>query len=94
MNKLTRREWLKSGGKWMAAAAVAPSLFSSVAEAATSKASQASVHYVTHPNGKEMCSNCKFFIAGASAKASGACQVVAGKISPTGYCAVYMPKSA
>lgn len=92
MQKLTRREWFKSSGKVVIAAAVAPAVLANVAEAATSKATQASVQYVTHPNGKEMCSNCKFFIPGAKPNEDGACKVVAGKISPRGYCAVYMPK--
>ncbi len=92
MKKLTRREWFRSSGKVVLAAAVAPAVLSNIAEAATSKASQASVQYVTHPNGKKMCSNCKFFVAGAKPNEDGTCKVVSGKISPHGYCAVYMPK--
>lgn len=43
MKKLTRREWFRSSGKVVLAAAVAPAVLSNIAEAATSKASQASV---------------------------------------------------
>jgi hypothetical protein len=56
------------------------------------KASQASVHYQSTPNGSKQCSGCKFFIAGSDANSSGTCQLVDGSISPHGYCDSYSAK--
>lgn len=95
MKSMNRREWLKSTGKIAAAAAVAPLVFSSMAEAGTAGGlqSKSSVSYQNHPSGKDMCSNCAHFVPGASPSADGTCKVVAGKISPHGYCFAYTPIS-
>ena len=47
--------------------------------------SQASVSYQTTPSDGQQCSFCKNFIAG------GACKIVAGTISPHGYCVAFEP---
>jgi hypothetical protein len=57
-----------------------------------SKASQASMHYQTSPNGNMHCSGCKFFIPAQDPKANGSCQIVDGSISPNGYCIAYTAK--
>jgi len=62
---------------------------SGLARAEGSKASQASMHYQTSPNGSAHCALCKFFIPGANATANGSCQIVDGSISPNGYCIAY-----
>lgn len=54
-------------------------------------ATQASVSYQTSPSGGQQCSGCKNFIPGASASANGTCKVVAGDISPAGYCVAFEP---
>ena len=70
-----------------------------------SKTAQAAVHYQDHPAQGKMCGMCRFFIPdGATAPGkgmmgsgmsgmkgckSGTCQLVAGKISPMGYCILY-----
>lgn len=89
---MSRREWLKTSTQIAAVAAVAPLVFSPLAEAGT-LSSKASVSYQDHPSGKDMCSNCMHFIPGPSPTADGTCKVVAGKISPHGYCYAYTPKS-
>ncbi|MDR3521983.1 MAG: hypothetical protein P4L54_10270 [Acidocella sp.] len=53
--------------------------------------SKDSVSYQTTPNNGSQCSQCKSFIAGATAGADGTCKVVAGPISPTGYCLAFSP---
>lgn len=95
MKSMNRREWLKSTGKIAATVAVAPLVFSSVAHAGTADSlqSKSSVSYQDHPSGKDMCSNCMHFVPGASPKVDGTCKVVAGKISPHGYCFAYTPIS-
>jgi hypothetical protein len=60
----------------------------------SAKASQASMHYQTTPNGSSQCSGCKFFIPGQDANADGTCQIVDGVISPHGYCMAYNAKSS
>lgn len=88
---MNRREWLKTSGKVALAAAVAPLVFAPLADAGT-LASKASVHYQDHPSGSDMCSNCTNFIPGASPTAMGTCKLVAGSISPHGYCYDYVPR--
>jgi hypothetical protein len=45
--------------------------------------SQESVSYQTMPSNGQQCSGCRNFIAG------GACKIVAGTISPHGYCVAF-----
>jgi hypothetical protein len=59
-----------------------------------SKASQASMHYQSTPNGDMHCAICRFFIAGKDAASAGSCQIVDGSISPNGYCMAYSAKSS
>lgn len=56
------------------------------------KLSKAEVQYRDRPNGGKDCDDCIQFIAGPSAKATGSCKVVAGSISPHGYCLAFTPK--
>jgi hypothetical protein len=60
---------------------------------AAAKSPQSAVQYQTTPNGTAKCAGCKFFLPGADANAKGQCQVVAGDISPNGWCVVYSAKS-
>lgn len=66
--------------------------FAGRAAADSSKASQASMHYQTTPNGSMHCSECKFFVPGQDAQSNGSCQVVDGSISPNGYCIAFTSK--
>jgi len=87
---MNRREWLKNSGKIALVVTVAPLVFAPLAEAGT-LARKASVHYQDHPSGSDMCSNCANFIPGSSPTAMGTCKLVAGSISPHGYCFDYVP---
>ncbi len=60
---------------------------------AAAKSPQNAVQYQAKPKGSAKCSGCKFYQPGKTAKANGACQVVAGSISPNGWCVVYSAKS-
>ncbi len=57
-----------------------------------SKTPQSAVQYQTKPNGDKQCSKCNFFIPGETADANGTCKIVAGAISPSGYCIAYNAK--
>ena len=90
MKQIKRRTFLES-------AVLVPVLGLTMATSASadgSKASQASMHYQTTPNGTMQCSGCKFFIAGSGPNADGTCQIVDGTISSHGYCQGYSAKSS
>lgn len=73
---------------------VTAALVKGPAAADSSKASQASMHYQTTPNGSMQCSGCKFFNAAKDPSANGTCNIVDGSISPHGYCMAYSAKSS
>lgn len=62
-------------------------LVSGAAAAAPSKLSQADSGYQNHPNGGQRCESC------ANWRAPTSCKLVAGAISPTGWCSLYAPKA-
>jgi hypothetical protein len=74
----------------LAAGAVAASVSQG---AAASKSPQNAVQYQSKPKGAAKCSGCKFFQPAKDPKANGQCQLVAGAISPNGWCVVYSAKS-
>jgi hypothetical protein len=75
------------------AAAAASSLLI-VTGASAGAIPQAAVKYQTSPNDGKHCSNCKLFIPGATADATGTCKSVAGAINPNGWCVLFAAKDA
>ncbi|MDQ2865975.1 MAG: high-potential iron-sulfur protein [Candidatus Eremiobacteraeota bacterium] len=61
----------------------------SIAEA---KGSKAQFKYQSKPHGNQRCSGCSLFLPSKLKITSGACKVVAGPISPLGWCTAYSPK--
>lgn len=55
---------------------------------------QANAKYQNQPKGAQQCSKCNYFLPGASATANGQCKLVAGVISPHGWCQLFAPKHA
>jgi hypothetical protein len=55
---------------------------------------QANAKYRPAPNGAAQCSKCNYFLPGASATVTGKCKIVAGDISPHGWCQLFAPKPA
>lgn len=84
--QMTRRTVLKSAALLAGLAAIP------LAAEAAGSASKASMQYQDHPKGDQECSNCLQFIPGKSASAMGQCNVVAGSISPHGWCIAYSKK--
>jgi len=72
--------------------AAAAAIAASAAAADAAKSSQAQLKYQNHPMGAKKCSGCSLYIAGKNPKANGQCKVVAGSISPNGYCIAYQKK--
>jgi uncharacterized protein YjbJ (UPF0337 family) len=60
----------------------------SAAPAATSKVSQTSVQYQAQPKGEQKCGGCVNFIA-----ESNTCKLVAGQVSPEGWCSLWAKKA-
>ena len=87
MSTLTREQALKALVLPALAAAIGGTM--TIAEA---KSSKAQLKYQDHPHGNQKCAGCKLFIPGKSAKAMGQCKVVAGSISPNGWCVAYTKK--
>lgn len=85
--QMNRRAVLK-GAVLLAGLAAIP-----LAVEAAGTASKASMQYQDHPKGNQECSTCLQFIPGKSASAMGQCNVVAGPISPKGWCVAYAKKS-
>jgi hypothetical protein len=95
MPAISRRTWLKGVALVSAAAATPLMLASTPSEA---KVTKVAVHYRDHPNGMQMCHMCKYYMSGGRSAGmcmgmmgTGACQLVAGKISPMGWCDLYAP---
>jgi hypothetical protein len=53
--------------------------------------SKSAVGYRDIPERGKHCGNCRWFLAAADSAAPGHCQLVAGQISPTGWCDVWTP---
>lgn len=83
--RISRRSVLLQGV--LCATGVATILATTVDSAKAAKLPQKSVGYQPTPKGDRECSNCKLFVA------PDACEKVAGKISPHGYCLLYQKKA-
>jgi hypothetical protein len=69
-------------------------LFAATTSAASAKGTQAQFKYQNKPNGGKKCSGCRFFLKGKTPTAAGTCTIVAGNISPNGWCDAYSPKTS
>ncbi len=81
---LTRRRLLRDGTVLLTA--LAGGMLATAPARADDLLSKASVHYQTQPHAGQHCSDCAYFIPGASATALGQCRLVAGRIDPMGWC--------
>jgi hypothetical protein len=87
--KFTRSDVLKS-------LIVLPALAAAIIEmpaTAEAKSPKSQFKYQGHPKGKQQCSGCSLFIPGKNKTAMGQCKVVAGSISPKGWCTAYSAKA-
>ncbi|MBA2484448.1 MAG: high-potential iron-sulfur protein [Nitrosomonas sp.] len=90
--KVSRRDVIKIGLLGSALPFLG-SIAGRIQAADNAKASKSTVQYRDEPNADQQCSNCLQFIPGKTSEDSGECKVVAGKISPQGWCSAYAPKS-
>lgn len=86
------RRLVMKRGVGMAATVLAAGVLlkSRVAEAA--KAAKSEMGYQNKPLGKAQCSSCVHFAPGPKPSANGTCNVVAGSISPHGWCVAFTHK--
>ena len=77
----SRRVLVQAGLGAIATAAIKPAIAQQ-----TPKIAQSVVMYQDHPKGDQKCSVCAHFLP------PNACQIVAGDISPNGWCGVFTPK--
>lgn len=61
-----------------------------IADAA--KGSKAQFKYQDTPKNGQKCADCRFYIRGKTRNARGGCTLVAGSISPNGWCIAYAKK--
>lgn len=83
----SRRTMLK-GAALLAGLAAIP-----VTVEAAGTVAKAAMQYQEHPKGDQDCSNCIQYIPGKTPAAMGECKVVAGPISPKGWCIAYVKKT-
>ena len=83
---LSRRKFLKLTG--CATALIPVAIITTDRAAAQGKASKEAVQYQDSPKSGQKCADCQFFTA------PDACQVVEGKISPNGWCSLYVKKAS
>lgn len=57
-----------------------------------SKASKSDFHYRDYPNEGKSCTDCTEFLPAQTADSAGACRIVAGPISPNGWCMAFTKK--
>lgn len=82
---ITRRSFLKLSGYSLVLLPVA--LIATDRATAQGKAKKEAVQYQDTPKNGQKCDNCQFF------EAPGGCKVVEGKISPQGWCSLFVAKS-
>ena len=87
-DQASRRSVLRAGLTMVAAAGAAgAALAGGTAAAQSALLAQTVVQYQETPKGAAMCSLCVNFVA------PHACKIVAGNISPNGWCVAYAPKN-
>ncbi|TAM85744.1 MAG: iron oxidase [Candidimonas sp.] len=60
---------------------------------ASGRAQKPAVQYQDHPMGTSACANCANFIPGSTPESMGHCTIVAGNISPHGWCVAYVNRN-
>ena len=88
--QVSRRAFLKAA-TLLAGIAVVP--VAMVSKEAVAKMGKDNLQYQNKPKEQQECSNCEHFVQGKSAKAKGTCNVVAGAVSPHGWCLAYAAMS-
>lgn len=89
--KLSRRVALKGLAIVGGMAALPTLTISREALAADDKVPKAAMKYQDHPHEGEQCSGCMHYVPPKQGEKMGECTLVAGDISPRGWCMAYAP---
>jgi hypothetical protein len=84
-SKLTRRDAVALGTRWLLSGGVVAIACVPVARAG--KAAKADFYYQDKPKDGKSCANCRLFTTSEAGK--GSCAVVDGDVSPVGWCMAY-----
>lgn len=90
-HELARRCLLRQAAGALPALLVLPLLGRSTPARAGS-ARKEDFHYQDHPSEGKRCATCTAFVPPAAGQASGTCNIVAGPISPDGWCMAFTPR--
>jgi hypothetical protein len=90
-HELSRRRVLRTLTAALPVAVALP-LLGSTAPARAGSARKEDFHYQDHPNEGRHCASCTAFVPPADGQAFGACNIVAGPVSPDGWCMAFTPK--
>lgn len=83
-----RRRFLEEAAAAVPALLIMPLVYRPGA-ARAGAASKEAYHYQDHPNEGKHCANCTQFVPPEMGQALGSCQIVAGAISPDGWCMAF-----
>lgn len=67
-------------------------LFGRGGPAQAGQAAKADFHYQDQPNEGKRCADCVAFVPPSAGQAAGSCNIVAGPVSPNGWCMAFSPK--
>ena len=87
--KVNRKEALQG---MIVLPALAGLMMSSTGIAQAAKQPKSKFAYQAKPHGSQQCSDCKLFEPGPSMYANGECKLIAGSISPHGWCTAFTAK--
>lgn len=90
-HELARRRLLKHAAATVPAVVVLR-LLGSRGAAHAGTASKEDFHYQDHPNDGKRCAGCTAFHPPPSGQAFGTCNIVAGPVSPDGWCMAFSSK--
>jgi hypothetical protein len=90
-HEMVRRRLLRQMAAGLPVLLVLPLLGRS-APARAGTARKEDFHYQDHPNEGKHCANCTAFIPPAAGQTSGTCNILAGPVSPDGWCMAFTPR--
>ena len=85
-----RRSFLVSGAQVAGLATI--TILTGRSGPAAAKAAKSDFMYQDHQHDGKSCAQCKFFSLDGARSGNGSCSIVAGVISPEGWCAAFAPK--
>lgn len=89
----SRRRLFRQGAVIAGGAALGGLMLKVEAPAQTGTVAKSVAKYQDKPHGTQKCDGCVQYIPGKSSSANGTCKIVAGSISPNGWCMFFAPKS-